>query len=85
LVDAQGPASKAEVLKNVAGFTLTDYSMLDVKFVPVSPTSGLISYKILEKGSSHGREFTAQAYVSSIWTQRGNNWVCLFSQETAAR
>jgi hypothetical protein len=82
LVDAHGPATKAEVLKNVAGFTLTEYSMEGTKFVPISPEAGLISYKITEKGVSHGREFTAQAYVSSVWTQRGKRWLCLFSQET---
>lgn len=59
LVDAHGPASKAQVLKNVAGFTLTEYSMEDVRFVRISPETGLISYKITEKGVSHGREFTA--------------------------
>jgi ketosteroid isomerase-like protein len=85
LVDAQGPATKAQVLKNVTGFTLTDYSMDDVKFVPLADKSGLITYKISEKGVSHGKEFAAQAYVSSIWTKRGSDWVCLFSQETAAR
>ena len=85
LVDAHGPATKAQVLKNVAGFTLTDYSMEDMKFVPIAANTGLISYKITEKGVSHGKEFTAQAYISSIWTERGNKWVCLFSQETVAR
>jgi|SRR5271156_5745541 hypothetical protein len=82
LVDAHGPASKAQVLKNVAGFTLTEYSIEDMRFVPISSETGLISYKITEKGVSHGREFTAQAYVSSVWTERGNKWLCLFSQET---
>jgi hypothetical protein len=85
MVDGQGPASKAQVLKNVAGFTLREYSMEDVRFVSLSENTGLISYRILENGVSHGREFTARAYVSSIWTERGNKWVCLFSQETAAR
>jgi ketosteroid isomerase-like protein len=85
LVDAHGPASKAQVVTNVAAFTLTDYSMEDVRFVPLSANSGLITYKINEKGVSHGKEFAAQAYVSSIWAQRGTGWVCLFSQETAAR
>src|SRR5271155_3064421 len=84
-VDAAGLATKAEVMKNVAGFTLTDYSIEDVRFVPLSAESGLIAYKIHEKGVSHGHEFTAQAYVSSIWAQRAGKWVCLFSQETAAR
>jgi ketosteroid isomerase-like protein len=84
LVDAHGPASKAQVLKNVAGFTLTDYSMEDMRFLPIDAYTGLISYKISEKGNSHGKEFTAQAYVSSVWTERGKQWLCLFSQETAA-
>jgi hypothetical protein len=84
-VDAMGPASKAQVVKNVAGFTLSDYSMDDIRYVPLSGKSGLITYKIYEKGVSHGRQFEAHAYISSIWTKRGKTWVCLFSQETAAK
>ena len=85
MVDAQGPATKAQVPKNVAEFRLTEYSMEDVRFLPVSKSTGLITYKITEKGVSHGKDFAAQAYVSSLWTKRGTKWVCLFSQETAAR
>src|SRR5208282_2793619 len=60
-VDAQGPASKAQVVKNVAGFTLTEYSMEGMRFIPLTSKSGLITYKIHEKGVSHGKEFSAQA------------------------
>jgi hypothetical protein len=84
-IDAQGSATKAQVVKNVAGFTLTEYSMDDLKFVALSKDSGLITYKIHEKGISHGKEFDAHAYVSSIWTKKGKNWQCIFSQETGAR
>ncbi len=82
-IDDHGPANKAQVLKNVAGFKLLDYSIEDVKFIPISATAGLLTYKLNEKGNSHGKEFAAQVYVSSIWTKRRNNWVCTFSQETA--
>jgi ketosteroid isomerase-like protein len=84
-VDSQGPATKAEVMEHTAGFRLTDYLIEDVRFVPVSPESGLISYKITESGNSHGHDFTARVYVSSLWAKRQGKWVCLFSQETAAR
>jgi hypothetical protein len=84
-VDAQGPASKAQVVKNVAEFRLLEYSMEDVRFVPVSAASGLITYKVTEKGVSHGREFMAQVYISAVWTKHGGKWICLFSQETAAK
>jgi hypothetical protein len=82
-VDSQGPATKAQVMKNVQDFRLVDYSMQDVKFVSISPTSGLISYKATERGTSHGHEFTATVYVSSVWSLREGKWVCQFSQETS--
>lgn len=50
-VDSQGPATKAQVMKNVQDFKLIDYSMQDVKFVSISPASGLISYKAAERES----------------------------------
>ena len=78
-------AKIAEVMKNVGGFRLTDFTMEDVKFLQVSDKAGLISYKLTEKGVTHGKEFTAIVYVSSIWAERGGKWVCEFSQETAAR
>jgi hypothetical protein len=73
------------VMKNVAGFRLTDFTIEDVKFLQMSDKAGLISYKLTEKGVSHGKEFTATVYVSSIWAERGGKWLCEFSQETAAR
>lgn len=84
-VDAQGPATKAEVVKHVVEFRLVEYFMEDVTFVSLSTDSGLIAYKITEKGVSHGKEFSARVYISAVWTMRQGKWVCLFSQETAAR
>ncbi len=84
-VDAAGLANKATVVSNVVGFRLTDFSMEGIRFVQLSPTSGLIAYKITEKGVSHGRDFAAQAYISSIWFRQNGKWVCKFSQETTPR
>jgi hypothetical protein len=82
-VDDHGPASKATVLKSVANFTLTDYTMEDIHFVRLTPHSGLIAYKINQQGTSHGHEFRASAYVSSVWTRKGRDWQCQFSQESS--
>jgi hypothetical protein len=84
-VDAHGPANKAQVLKNTSEFRLTDYTIEDVHFVPLSSKSGLVTYKITESGTSHGKQFSAKVYVSSIWAERKGKWLCLFSQETSAR
>lgn len=83
--DAHGSAGKAEVVKNTTEVRLTEYTMENVKFVAVSPNSGLITYKLTERGTSHGKSFAATVHVSALWAERGGRWVCLFSQETPAR
>lgn len=84
-VDDHGPATKAQVVKNVGDFKLLEYAMDDVRLVRVSDSAGLIVYKLTERGSSHGREFAATVYVSTLYALRGGKWLPLFSQETAAR
>ena len=85
LVDDHGPASKAQVVKNVGEFRLLDYTMDDIRFVRIADQAGLIVYKLTEHGSSHGREFTVTVYVSTVCAQRAGKWQSLFSQETIAR
>jgi ketosteroid isomerase-like protein len=84
-VDAHGAARKDEVVKNTKEFKLKEYSMEDVRFVPLSAESGLIIYNVTENGTSHGREFAAKVYVTALWAKRQGSWVCLFSQETQTK
>ena len=84
-VDAQGPAGKAEVVKHTADFRLHEYAMTAVRFVPLSADSGLIVYTMTESGTSHGKEFAARVHVSAVWLKRDGRWMCVFSQETAAK
>lgn len=84
-VDAHGAATKREVMEHTAEFRLHDYTMADVKFIPLSTNSGLIVYTLTESGASRGKDFTARVHVSSLWVKRDGKWLCLFSQETGAR
>ena len=84
-LDPRGTGTKAEVVSHVSDFRLLDYSIDDIKFVPLAGYSALIAYKLTEKGNAHGKEFSAKVYASAIWTKRGEKWVCIFSQETPAR
>ena len=84
-LDDHGSATKAEVVQHVGNFKLIDFSMDEIKFVPLSDRAGVVAYKLTEKGSSHGREFNAVVYASAVWTERNGKWLCLFSQETPAK
>ena len=80
-MDPRGFGTKAEVVEHTADFKLLEYSMEDVKFVPISDKSGLVAYKLTEKGSSHGHEFSGTVYASAVWAKQDGKWVCVFSQE----
>ena len=84
-VDASGPAGKAQVVKNVAGFRLREFTMTDIKFIQLSADTGLIVYLMDESGTTHGKEFSAKVHVASVWSKRSGKWLCEFSQETMAR
>jgi hypothetical protein len=84
-LDSHGSANKQQVIAHVTGLRLTDFSINEVRYVPLGDRSGLIAYKLTEKGVANGREFSSQAFVSAIWAERDGRWVTLFSQETPAR
>jgi len=84
-LDPRGHGTKAEVVEHTADFRLLDYAMENIKFVAVGRDSGVVAYKVTQKGSANGHEFTSVVYASALWTRRAGKWVCLFSQETPAR
>ena len=84
-VDSHGTASKAEVMGHINDLKLVEYSMADVKFVPVSPDSGVIAYKLTQKGREQGKDFADTVYASALWVKRSGKWVCLFTQESPAQ
>ena len=84
-VNPRGAAGKAQVVENTSQVLLEEYAMEEVHFVRVSSESGLISYKLTERGSAHGQPFSGQVYASALWAKRDGKWVCLFSQETIAK
>jgi hypothetical protein len=84
-MDSHGSATKTEVMDNTRNFRLSSYKMTNMQFVRVSSTAGVLLYQLEETGTSHGKEFSAKVNVSALWAKRGGKWLCLFSQETAAR
>src|SRR5262249_55658238 len=84
-LDARGSAGKAEVVRNSSEVRLQDFTMEDVHFLPLTPKSGILIYRLIESGTSHGRGFSARVNVSAVWVEREGTWLCVFSQETPAR
>jgi len=84
-MDSHGSAGKAEVVGHLSDLKLLEYAMADIKFVAVSPQSGIIAYKLTQKGRENGKDFADTVYVSALWVKRSGKWVCLFTQESPAQ
>jgi ketosteroid isomerase-like protein len=87
IVGEQGLERKPDLVKRLADFQLKDYTISDVRFVPVSSDNGVVSYTVAESGMDHGKPFTAKVNVSSVW-ERGagrGGYVCVFEQETPVK
>jgi len=80
-----GPGTKAQVVENSSHFKLLDFSMDDIRFLPLTANSGIVIYKLTQKASAGGREFTSVVHASATWVLRDGKWVSIFSQETPAR
>jgi ketosteroid isomerase-like protein len=87
IVDDQGLERKPDLVERLADFQLKDYTVSDVRFVPVSSDNGVVSYTLTESGTRHGQPFMSKVNVSSVW-ERGagrGGYVCVFEQETPAK
>ena len=84
-LNPSGPGTKAQVVKNSSHFKLLDFSMDDIHFLPLTANSRIVIYKLTQKASAGGREFTSVVHASATWIERNGKWVSIFSQETPAR
>jgi len=83
-VNSNGILRKPEMLKLLGDVKLKDYTMSDVRLVPVSPDNGVVSYTLTESGTRQGKAFSAKLFVSSAWVRNGRQFQCVFHQETMA-
>lgn len=74
----------SHVAQLVNGPTVVSYQIHDARVVELSSTAALLSYRAVyaRAGAASGQPETM--YVSSIWEQRDERWVNVFSQDTPA-
>jgi ketosteroid isomerase-like protein len=87
IVDGNGLERKPDLVKRLAEIQVKDYTISDVRFVPVSSDNGLVAYTLTASGTRHGEAFTWKMNVSSVW-ERGagrGGFVCVFEQETPVK
>ena len=84
--DMMGINSIGEMYKQLPTMDMkvTDQKMSDFKYVWVNPTTVVLAYTWTGKGTMGGQPVPSPAYASTVYTKRGDKWVAVFHQETAA-
>ena len=83
---ASGFYTKSEWLKQIGEqYTISAYTIDDVKLLRASPTTVLLLYRSTCKGTGEWAEICARVeYISDLWVKRNGRWTAMFSQETQA-
>jgi hypothetical protein len=68
------------------GPAVGSFSISDARLSTLAPGAVLLSYRAsLSRPGGKGSPASQTLYVSSVWRQRGESWVNIFSQDTPAR
>ena len=86
-VEIAGPGprrmSKMEVLKASPRTRITDYTVDDVRLLPLDRDAAILTYKLTLKVLPGEPEYFANpAYVSSTWVRQDASWLSVFRQWT---
>jgi hypothetical protein len=75
--------TKTDVLKALPRARIADYTLEDVRLLPLSRDAALLTYKLQLKGLPEEQGlFANQAYVASVWVREDAAWLSVFRQWT---
>lgn len=78
--------TKQELIKNLADFKVTSYSMEDVKLRRVNQEAAFVLYRLKYDGLVGGKPVKIEAIqASSLYVLRDGKWLEVFYQETELR
>ena len=87
MVGDQGVAGKSDVTKEISTMPcdVKSFSLSDWKLTMLNSGTAVLAYKATQDGSCAGTTLPAAVWASSIWVNRGGNWLAAFHQETTAK
>ncbi len=57
----------------------------DMKVVPLTASSAIVTYTLEQKGSIAGQPFPPKVYASTVWVLKNGKWWALFHQESTPK
>jgi hypothetical protein len=80
-VTNHGVSSKAQIIEELKGATLSDFTMTDIKVTAIDKDASLITYRTAGKFSVHGQSGAFDDWASTVWVKRNGKWLAFLHQE----
>lgn len=77
-----GVQTKAEQLKHLGDYKLTEYQPGEMKVIVVGPDTAIVTYAVKLKGTYKGTPLPPKNFVVAVWVKRGDQWQEVSYQET---
>jgi hypothetical protein len=82
--DANGFMKGSDMLAMFEQVKITSWSISDEKVTWIDPNTAIVTYKWTGAGTFMGQPIPPVSYASTVWTKKGDKWVTVFHQESAA-
>ena len=83
-VDGAGIMKVSDMLATFDNIKITNWAISDEKVAWVDGSTAILSYKWTGAGTFAGQPIPPTVYSSTVWTKKGDKWVAVFHQESAA-
>jgi hypothetical protein len=80
--DGKGPRDKKTAVNEVDAFSLSNYSLTDMKVTPLGSTAAMATYKAKVNGTAGKQPMNENLTITEVWRNSGGQWKCLRYQET---
>jgi len=75
--------SKDDMLEGVNQVNLQDFSLYDVKVLPLNDSAAVVTYNAIVRMTVGAEAAPRYQHLSSVWVKQGDQWRLKFQQATA--
>jgi hypothetical protein len=76
-------SNKAAEVSEVDAYTIEKYELTNFHVQHLGPNAAIITYAAEYSGQFEGKPVHTRGVFGEVWQKHGNDWKCVYAQETA--
>jgi ketosteroid isomerase-like protein len=85
MADENGFMKVADLAATFEQLKIANWTIADEKVLWADANTAIVTYKWTGSGTYQGQPVASPTYASTVWAKKGDKWVALYHQESAAK